>query len=358
MGNIDSTSIAKGLDDFPSIGKGGEIDLGLGDIGLGLGEIGVGGAVGAGIGVGLADGTARSALDWLKSKGSKGDNLGVDDTNQYGGWASNVPVSGAGRAGGIIYIHDLTGRGTTPSGGGTTPSGGGTTPSGGDQKYPDSDLDDGDISDIFSDAGDVSQKAEDEKTDQIREDETEGREEEDSDDEDDDDDDDDFDKKDKPKDPPGPTFNPDKKPETKTPAVSPVANQMFRSVPVGVSLLRAMKRIPSNNIQPDDFETKEQSRQDKDTIIQIQDDMGSETKNEQLTSIHDRHIRFSQPLFVPRDYDQSPYVHRAEGIPKFEIIPSEMIYNLYTPLGEIEENIYVDTRKDYRTMEFTREILI
>ena len=349
MGNVNTNSIAKGLDDFPSIGKGGEFDLGLGDIDLGLGGIGAG-AVGAGLAVGVADGTAKSALDWLKSKGNKGDNLGVDDDiNNYGGWSSNVPVAGAGRGGGIIDIHHTF----LPAGGGGYPD--------------DSDLDDGDISDIFSDAGDVSQQVEDEKTDEQRDDETKGEEEQDS-DEDDDEDEDDSDKKDKPKDPPGPTFNPDKQPETKKPEVSPVVNpKPFRSVPAGVSIIRAMKRLPSDNISPDDFETEQESRQDKDTIIQIQDDMGSETKNEQLTSIHDRHIRFQQPLFLPRDYDQNPYPvrdpsgvggHYPSTIPKFEIIPSEMIYNRYTQLGEFEENIYVDTREDYRTMEFTREILI
>lgn len=35
----------------------------------------------------------------------------------------------------------------------------------------------------------------------------------------------------------------------------------------GLSLLRALKRLPSNNVGPDDFETEEQSKQDKDEQI-------------------------------------------------------------------------------------------
>ena len=339
MGNVNPSSIAKGLDDMPSLGKGGgEIDLGLGEIGLGLGEIGLG-AAGAGIAVGVADGTAKSGYDWLRGKGDN--NLGVEDRNNFGDWGSNIPVAGAGRGGGIIDIHDLI-----P-----------------DSKYPESDDDFDDPSKAFSDAGDESEQAQNEQTDEIRDQETKGVEEDDSEDDSDpkDEDEDDSDPKDKPKDPPGPVFNPDKKPEEKKPADTPVDPKPFRSVPAGVSLLRAMKRLSSQDVGPDDFETPEQSKEDHQTLLDIQQEMGSETKNEQRQSILDRHIRFRQPLYMPRDYKE--YKETPEGsatppIPKFEVIPNDMIYGRYTPIGEPEAHVYADTQEYYKTMEFKREILI
>lgn len=342
MGN--TNSIAKALDDFPSIGKGaGEIDLGLGEIGLGLGEVGLG-AAGAGIAVGVADGTAKSGYDWLRGKGDN--NLGTEDRNNFGDWGSNIPVAGAGRGGGIIDIHDLI-----P-----------------DSKYPESDDDFDDPSKAFSDAGDESEQAQNEQTDEIRDQETKGVEEDDSeDDSDPKDEEDDSDPKDKPKDPPGPIINPDKEPEEKVPPNSPVVNpKPFRSVPAGESLLRAMKRLSSQDVGPDDFETEQESKEDHQTLLDIQQEMGSETKNEQHQSILDRHIRFRQPLFMPRDYkDYTPSgAPTPTTIPKFEVIPNDMIYGRYTPLGaptplgEPEQHTYADTQDYYKTMEFKREILI
>ena len=57
------------------------------------------------------------------------------------------------------------------------------------------------------------------------------------------------------------------------PSDKPSDEKSFRVVPAGESILRAMKRLPSDNISPDDFETEQESKDDKETIDTIQDDL-------------------------------------------------------------------------------------
>ena len=50
-------------------------------------------------------------------------------------------------------------------------------------------------------------------------------------------------------------------------------NKPFKSTPAGESLLRAMKRLPSEDVTPDDFETPEQSKEDHKVVMDIEDDL-------------------------------------------------------------------------------------
>jgi len=267
MGNEIS---GKMLDDLPSIldditlkpSKG--FDIGLEDAGAGIG--GAAGGAAAGIGVGILDGTAQEAIDAIRGKNDRGSiNLGPVPT------LGPLPSGPIGRAG-------------------------------------------PDLSDIFRDAAEESQRQRDDEIEKERK-KYDDREDEEEDDEDPrgdqdpddwpeildpDDEEDDEDEDDQPKEPP--RFPPSGGivPVTKPtkPEPKPEPTPEFIVEPITMSLLRAEKMIPKNQIQKDDIESDDQSIQDKIAYEEYKQGMKPDVNNTHLETVTDHMIRYSGPLKV------------------------------------------------------------
>jgi len=204
-------SKAANLDDLTDP-KGG-IDLGLEDAGLGGGIGAIEAGAGAGAAVGILDGTAGEAYDWIRGRSDEVD-LGPYDPSSFD------PSTYRGGGG---YAPDL------------------------------------DYSDVFSEAATDA------------EDETE---EEDEDEPEDEPEEEDEDEEPQPRPDPRPipsAGDPEEKKEI--PDKPETKHVTFKAKPIGASLLRAMKRLPSQDLNVDDIETKEESKADKETINIIQDDL-------------------------------------------------------------------------------------
>ena len=295
MGNasMGNASIGKGID-F-GLGDIGKIDLGLGDIDASAGEIlagagaGATAGLGAGIGVGIADGTAGAAYDWLRGQGG-------DITEGKG------EDFGSGFGSGGIDFGNLIPRGSI-----------------GDIPVPT------DISGAFADAADTSRDVDEKQTDEKRQEETKGVEEEDDDDGEEEDDD-----KEPPKFPPG--FNiPAVEKDDDTDGGS-VPTPTFIIRPISLSMLRAKKRMSSGDVNPDDFETVEQSVADANAISIIQDDMRPDTNNTQPESIHDHTIQYH----LTTDYKEPRWLKSDHPISKPRQIP-------YIP---VEQSVFKSVRPD------------
>ena len=263
MGNEIS---GKMLDDLPSIldditlkpSKG--FDIGLEDAGEGIG--GAAGGAAAGIGVGILDGTAQEAIDAIRGKNDRGSiDLGPVPT------LGPLPSGPIGRAG-------------------------------------------PDLSDIFRDAAEESQKTRDEDIKKEREDANEREDEEEDDDDpiedpddwpeildpDEEDDEDEDDQPKRPPDfPPSGTIVPIPKPKPKP---KPDPTPEFIVEPITMSLLRAEKMIPKNQIQKDDIESEDQSIQDKIAYEEYKQGMKPDVDNTHIPTLTDHMIRYSGQLKV------------------------------------------------------------
>jgi len=294
-------SKAANLDDLTDP-KGG-IDLGLEDAGLGGGIGAIEAGAGAGAAVGILDGTAGEAYDWIRGRSDEVD-LGPYDPSSFD------PSTYRGGGG---YAPDL------------------------------------DYSDVFSEAATDA------------EDETE---EEDEDEPEDEPEEEDEDEEPQPRPDPRPipsAGDPEEKKEI--PDKPETKHVTFKAKPIGASLLRAMKRLPSQDLNVDDIETKEESKADKETINIIQDDMVPDTKTNQYNSLTDRDIRFKKPLYLPRDVtnDQIKKLSIVQPPTWFsvDIIPNSFIYKpLNLPEKSYEKHEIHNTSNVYGNMTFRREIVI
>lgn len=264
MGNEVSSKM---LDDLPSILEDYPIKpSGGGFEGIDFGGVlaeGTAGGAAAGISVGILDGTAGSAIDVLRGKHDRGSSAWTPDPSTFP--KATVPAGPIGPVGPTPedLLDLIKHKPTQPA-------------------QPVEPIDLGpigpvNIGDIFRDAAEESQRQEEKRTEEERKQADEK--EDDEEDEPDPDDPEDIppveiltdDEKDEGEEDPFPPLPPIPVPPEK-PKDDDDSEEDKPFIPVEInipttSLLRALKRIPSDNVGPDDFETEEQSKQDKQEQI-------------------------------------------------------------------------------------------
>lgn len=276
------------LDDLPIKSKG--IDLGFGEVGLGLGEVAAG-AAGAGLAVGILDGTAKDAIDAIRGKNDRGGDF------EFGPLPSG-PVAGPDPD--LLDIFRDAAKGKQGNGGDIELE---PLPLPGPDTFH--------LSDIFKDAAEESKRQRDDDIKREREEANEREDEEEDEDPDDpedippveildpDTDEEDDEEDDQPRrppdNPPNAPFIPIPKPDPPKP---PPPTPEFIVEPISLSLLRAMKRIPSTELETSDIETPEQSLRDKEAYQQYLDGMKADVNNTHLPTLTDHMIRYNGPLRV------------------------------------------------------------